>query len=339
MANELAISQPQPGSADAAMLLLMLGEERAAEVLRYVGSEAVEKIGVAMAGIREVNNDQALAVIDGFGAALSAHTPLGVGVPDYVRQVLVSTLGEEQGRTLADRVLGDSQPVEIDTLRWLDFDTVVHMLRDEHPQIIAITLAHMEPAQAATILDRLEAGLQEDVVLRIATMEKIPQAALMELQTILRSKLSLAGAFKARPVDGARTVAGIINGVGSGTEGRIIEALSKVDRSLTEKIQDLMFVFDNLIGLDDKSMQVLLREVSNDVLALALKGAVEPMREKVFRNMSKRAGEILQEDMEARGPVKMSEVEVAQKEIVTVARRLSEEGQITLATGREDYVE
>lgn len=339
MANELAISQPQPGSADAAMLLLMLGEERAAEVLRYVGSEAVEKIGVAMAGIREVNNDQALAVIDGFGAALSAHTPLGVGVPDYVRQVLVSTLGEEQGRTLADRVLGDSQPVEIDTLRWLDFDTVVHMLRDEHPQIIAITLAHMEPAQAATILDRLEAGLQEDVVLRIATMEKIPQAALMELQTILRSKLSLAGAFKARPVDGARTVAGIINGVGSGTEGRIIEALSKVDRSLTEKIQDLMFVFDNLIGLDDKSMQVLLREVSNDVLALALKGAVEPMREKVFRNMSKRAGEILQEDMEARGPVKMSEVEAAQKEIVTVARRLSEEGQITLATGREDYVE
>ncbi|PRD39666.1 UNVERIFIED_CONTAM: fliG [Trichonephila clavipes] len=321
------------------MLLLMLGEERAAEVLRYVGSEAVEKIGVAMAGIREVNNDQALAVIDGFGAALSAHTPLGVGVPDYVRQVLVSTLGEEQGRTLADRVLGDSQPVEIDTLRWLDFDTVVHMLRDEHPQIIAITLAHMEPAQAATILDRLEAGLQEDVVLRIATMEKIPQAALMELQTILRSKLSLAGAFKARPVDGARTVAGIINGVGSGTEGRIIEALSKVDRSLTEKIQDLMFVFDNLIGLDDKSMQVLLREVSNDVLALALKGAVEPMREKVFRNMSKRAGEILQEDMEARGPVKMSEVEAAQKEIVTVARRLSEEGQITLATGREDYVE
>ena len=186
---------------------------------------------------------------------------------------------------------------------------------------------------------RLEAGLQEDVVLRIATMEKIPQAALMELQTILRSKLSLAGAFKARPVDGARTVAGIINGVGSGTEGRIIEALSKVDRSLTEKIQDLMFVFDNLIGLDDKSMQVLLREVSNDVLALALKGAVEPMREKVFRNMSKRAGEILQEDMEARGPVKMSEVEAAQKEIVTVARRLSEEGQITLATGREDYVE
>lgn len=339
MANELAISQPQPGSADAAMLLLMLGEERAAEVLRYVGSEAVEKIGVAMAGIREVNNDQALAVIDGFGAALSAHTPLGVGVPDYVRQVLVSTLGEEQGRTLADRVLGDSQPVEIDTLRWLDFDTVVHMLRDEHPQIIAITLAHMEPAQAATILDRLEAGLQEDVVLRIATMEKIPQAALMELQTILRSKLSLAGAFKARPVDGARTVAGIINGVGSRTEGRIIEALSKVDRSLTEKIQDLMFVFDNLIGLDDKSMQVLLREVSNDVLALALKGAVEPMREKVFRNMSKRAGEILQEDMEARGPVKMSEVEAAQKEIVTVARRLSEEGQITLATGREDYVE
>lgn len=338
MTPETAMTPPA-GSEQAAMLLLMLGEDRAAEVLKHVGSEAMEKIGMAMAGIREVNNDQALAVIDQFGQALRAQTPLGVGVPDYVRQVLVTTLGEQQGRTLADRVLGDAQPVEIDSLRWLDFDTVVHMLRDEHPQIIAITLAHMAGDQAAMILDRLSPELQEDVVLRIATLEKIPQAALVELQSILRNKLSLSGSFKSKAIDGAKTVAGIMNCVGSATETRIISALSKADSSLTEKIQDLMFVFDSLISLDDKGMQLLLREVSSDILALALKGAVEGMRDKVFRNMSKRAGEILQEDMETRGPVKMSEVESAQKEVVAVARRLAEAGQIALATGRDDYVE
>lgn len=336
--NDIARIAP-PGSEQAAMLLLMLGEDRAAEVLKYVGSEAVEKIGMAMAGIREVNNDQALAVIDNFGQALRAHTPLGVGVPDYVRQVLVTTLGEQQGRNLADRVLGDAQPVEIDSLRWLEFDTVVHMLRDEHPQIIAITLAHMAKDQAAMILDRLSPELQEDVVLRIATLEKIPQAALVELQNILRTKLSLSGSFKSKAIDGAKTVAGIMNCVGSATEHRIIEALNKADTSLTAKIQDLMFVFDNLISLDDKGMQLLLREVASDTLALALKGAVEPMREKVFKNMSKRAGEILLDDMETRGPVKMSEVESAQKDIVAAARRLAEAGQIMLASGRDDYVE
>jgi len=328
-----------PGSHEAAMLLLMLGEERAADVLRHVGSEAVEKIGMAMAGIREVNNDQALSVINQFGQALKAQTPLGVGVPDYVRQVLVGTLGEQQGRTLADRVLGDSQPVEIDSLRWLDFDTVVHMLRDEHPQIIAITLAHMAKDQAAMILDKLAPELQGDIVLRIATLEKIPQAALVELQNILRNKLSLSGSFKSKMIDGAKAVADIMNCVGADTEARVIAALSEADSSLTTKIQDLMFVFDNLISLDDKGMQVLLREVSSDLLGLALKGAIEPMREKVFRNMSKRAGEMLREDMETRGPVKMSEVEAAQKEMVGIARRMAEAGQITLASGRDDYVQ
>jgi len=321
------------------MLLLMLGEDRAAEVLKYVGSEAVEKIGMAMAGIREVNNDQALQVIDQFGSALKAHTPLGVGVPDYVRQVLVSTLGEQQGRTLADRVLGESAPVEIDSLRWLDFDTVVQMLRDEHPQIIAITLAHMAKDQAGMILDKLSPELQQDVVLRIATLEKIPQAALIELQDILRNKLSLSGSFKSKAIDGAKAVAGIMNCVGSDTEQRIIQALSQADSTLTAKIQDLMFVFDNLITLDDKGMQLLLREVSSDLLGVALKGTAEPLREKIFKNMSKRAGEILREDMETRGPVKMSDVEAAQKDIVVIARRLAEAGQITLATGRDDYVE
>ena len=189
------------------------------------------------------------------------------------------------------------------------------------------------------ILDRLAPELQGDIVLRIEKKKKIPQAALVELQNILRNKLSLSGSFKSKLIDGAKAVADIMNCVGSETEQRVIAALNQADASLTSKIQDLMFVFDNLISLDDKGMQVLLREVSSDLLALALKGAIEPMREKIFRNMSKRAGEMLREDMETRGPVKMSDVEGAQKEMVAIARRMAEAGQITLASGRDDYVE
>ena len=197
------------------------------------------------------------------------------------------------------------------------------------------TITKLELQQALTARNaELEAAR-----LRIATLEKIPQAALVELQNILRNKLSLSGSFKSKLIDGAKTVADIMNCVGSETEARVIAALSEADSSLTTKIQDLMFVFDNLISLDDKGMQVLLREVSSDLLGLALKGAIEPMREKVFRNMSKRAGEMLREDMETRGPVKMSEVEAAQKDMVAIARRMAEAGQITLASGRDDYVQ
>lgn len=327
------------GSERAAMLLLMLGEEKAAEVLSYMGSEAVEKIGSAMAGISNVNYQQAETVIDTFNNSLGAHTPLGVGVPGYVRQVLVTTLGETRGQTLADKVLGDDVPLEIDSLRWLDMDTVVHLLRDEHPQIIAITLAHMSQDQAAYVLDHLPAALQEDVVVRIATMDKIPQAALQELQEILKNKLSLSSALKTRVVDGPRAAAGIMNCLSKDSETRIMGLIGQADQKLSERIQDLMFVFSNLVSVDNKGMQQLLREVSSDLLTVALKGADEAVKEKFFANMSKRAGEMLREDMEARGPVKLSEVESAQKEILAAARRLADDGKIVLGNGGDDYVE
>lgn len=326
------------GSERAALLLLMLGEEKAADVLRFVPSSELEKIGSAMARIKEVNNHQAEAVIESFQESMGTQTPLGVGVPGYVRQLLVSTLGEHKGRTLADKVLGDDTPMEIDSLRWLDMDTVVHMLRDEHPQIIAITLAHMSQDQAAYILDHLSAELQEDVVVRIATMDKIPQAALLELQDILKTKLSLSGVFKTRSVEGAKAAASIINSLGKGSEGRILGLIDKADQKLSEKIKDLMFVFSNLGDVDNKGIQLLLREVSSDLITVALKGADEKVRSKFFSNMSKRAGEMLQEDMEARGMVKLSEVDVAQKEILAVARRLADEGLIMLGASGDDYV-
>lgn len=326
-------------SHQAAMLLLMMGEEQAAEVLRHIDSDSVEKIGMAMAAIREVNHEQAEAVVSRFQETMESQTSLGVGVSGYVRQMLVSSLGADRGKTLADRVLGDDEPLEIDSLRWMDLDTVVHMLRDEHPQIVAITLAHMPQDQAAFIIKQLPSALQDDVVLRIATLEKVPQAAMRELQDILRNKMQLSGNFKSKAIDGATTAAGIMNSLGGEVGNRIISSLEKTDGKLTEKLKDLMFVFANLVQVTDKGMQLMLREVSTDLLTVALKGADEKVREKVFKNMSKRAGEMLLEDMEARGPVKLSEVETAQKEILVIARRLAEDGTISLGNGGDDYVQ
>lgn len=326
------------GSEKAAMLLLMMGEDKAAEVLRHVSSDEVERIGAAMAAIKDVHLDHAVTVIETFEHEVGEQLPLAVGLPNYVRNVLVGTLGDN-GNTLADKVLGDDSPLEISSLRWLDLDTVVHMLKEEHPQIIAITLAHMDQSQAGYVLDKLEPYLQEDVVMRIASMQKIPQAALGELQEILNRKLAISSSFKAKQVDGAKLVAGIINGLSGESEKRVVALLAKSDPAMAERIKELMFVFDNLIDLSDKDTQRLLRDVPSDNLTVALKGANQLMREKVFRNMSKRAGEMLNEDMEARGPVKLSEVEIAQKEMLAIARRLADEGEITLGGKGEDYVD
>ena len=314
------------GSEKAAMLLLMMGEDKAAEVLRHVSSDEVERIGMAMAAIKDVHLEQAVSVIDTFEVELAEQLPLALGLPNYVRNVLVNTLGDEQ-------------TLEISSLRWLDLDTVVHMLKEEHPQIIAITLAHMDQSQAGYVLDKLEQNLQEDVVMRIATMDKIPQAAIVELQEILDKKLAISSSFKSKQIDGSKLIAGIIKGLSTESETRVVEMLAKTDPAMAERIKELMFVFDNLLDIDDKGIQRLLRDVPGDTLTVALKGANPLMRDKVFKNMSKRAGEMLNEDMESRGPVKLSEVEVAQKEMVGIARALAEAGEINLGGKGEDLVE
>lgn len=326
------------GSEKAALLLLMLGEDQAAKVLKHVDAVDVEKIGSAMASIRDVDNRKAESVVNEFHRALSSENTLGVGVSNYVRKVLTNTLGEQKGATLADRVLGQEQALEIDSLRWLETEALVQMLKDEHPQIIAITLAHLAKEQAAKVLKALPTDLQENVVMRIATMQTIPQAAMKQLQDVLKKKLSVSASFKTSTVDGAMTAASIINSLDADSETRVLEALAKADEALSDRIQDLMFVFSNLMDIADKGIQMLLREVPSDILPIALKGAEERVRDKILNNMSKRAKEMIIEDMEARGPIKISEVEEAQKEILAIARKLAESGQIDLGKGGDDYV-
>lgn len=325
------------GSDKAALFLLMLGEEQASKVLKFVEPHEVEQIGTAMASIRSVDNRLAEAVVDDFRSALQQETSLGVGVQGYVRKLFTSTLGDQTGSTLADRVLGDEEEnEEITSLRWLEPEALLHMMKDEHPQIIAITMAHMDQTQAVAVFKQMPPDLQDDIVMRIANMQTIPQSAMRQLQTVLKKKLSVTATFKNRKIDGAMTVAGIMNGLDPDSETRILEAVAKENQSLSDRIQDLMFVFGNLINIPDKGIQLLLREVSSDVLPMALKGADEQVREKILGNMSKRAREMLLEDMESRGPMKLSDVEAAQKDVLAVARKLADAGQIDLGRGGDD---
>ncbi len=335
----MAASSGGSGSEKAALFLLMLGEEQASKVLQFVDPHEVELIGTAMAAIRSVDNQRAEAVVDDFRLSMQSETSLGVGVHGYVRKLFTATLGEQKGATLAERVLGDEESQEMNSLRWLEPDALLHMLKDEHPQLIAITMAHMDQDQAGAVLKQMAPDLQDDIVMRIANMQTIPQAAMRQLQAVLKKKLSVTATFKNRKIDGALTAAGIMNGLDPEAETRILESVAKKNEALSEKIQDLMFLFSNLINIPDKGIQLLLREVSSDILPMALKGADQAVRDKIMGNMSKRAREMLIEDMESRGPMKLSDVEAAQKDILAVARKLAENGQIDLGKGgSDDYV-
>ncbi len=326
------------GSEKAALLLLMLGEDHASKVLKHVKPSIVETIGTAMAGVSNVDNQRATAVLAEFNSALQSQTPLGIGVQGYVRKLFTNTLGEQQGETVADRVLGQEESQEIDSLRWLEPEMIARMLKDEHPQIIAITLAHLDQEQAAKVLKYFPDQIQESIVLRVAKMKTIPQSAMRQLEAVLKNKLSISTRLKSHNIDGIQAAAGIINGLDSEAESRILETVAKTDLELSERISDEMFVFSNLASLPDKSMQQLLREVSSELLPVALKGAAENVKEKILGNMSKRAREMLIEDMETRGPMKLSDVESAQKDILAIARKLAESGQIDLGRSGEDYV-
>lgn len=327
-----------PGDKKAAMLLLMLGEEQAAKVLKFVDPADVEKIGTAMAAMGDVDNEKAELLVDDFHSALASESSIGVSAPGYVRKILTSSLGEDTGTTLADKLLGSEETLELGALRWREPEVLMEMLKDEHPQIIAITLAHLDQEQAGQVLKCFKPEVQEGLVLRIANMNKIPQAAIRQLQSVLQKKLSLTGSLKNNVLDGAMAAANIMNALDSESEARILENIAKTNEPLSVRIQDLMFVFDNLIKLGDKEIQLLLREVGSDTLPVALKGANDALTNKLLGNMSKRAKEMLLEDMEARGPIKLSEVEAAQKEILVIVRKLAEGGQIELSSGGDEYV-
>ncbi|WP_028917070.1 flagellar motor switch protein FliG [Pseudoxanthomonas sp. J35] len=323
----------------AAVLLLSLGEADAAEVLKHMGAKEVQKLGLAMATMNGVTREQVLRVMDEFEGALDKQTSLGVGADDYIRNVLIQALGADKAGSLIDRILLGRNTTGLDTLRWMDPRAIADLVRNEHPQIIAIVLSHLDADHAADTLRLLPERTRADVLLRIATLDGIPPNALNELNEVMERQFAGNQNLKASNIGGVKVAANILNFLETGQEPSILGTISKVDPDLSQRIQDLMFVFDDLVELEDRELQALLREVSGERLGIALRGADVRVREKITRNMSQRAAEILLEDMEARGPVRLSDVEAAQKEILTIVRRLADEGVINLnGSGSEELV-
>jgi len=320
----------------AAVLLLSLGEADAAEVLKHMDAKEVQKLGLAMATMGAVSREQVAHVMEDFEGALDRQTSLGVGADDYIRAVLVQALGADKAGSLIDRILLGRNTTGLDTLKWMDPRAIADLVRHEHPQIIAIVLSHLDADQAADTLKLLPERTRADVLLRIATLDGIPPNALNELNEIMERQFAGNQNLKSSAVGGIKVAANILNFMDTGQDQSLLGAIRKVDEQLGQRIQDLMFVFDDLIELDDRELQAVLREVSGDRLGVALRGADPKVRDKITRNMSQRAAEILLEDMEARGPVRLSDVETAQKEILTLVRRLSDEGTITLGGGNAE---
>ncbi|MBI3562460.1 MAG: flagellar motor switch protein FliG [Gammaproteobacteria bacterium] len=327
------------GSERAAIFLMTLGEKEAAEVLKHMSPKEVQKIGEAMANIGNVNKDTVSVVLGDFCDLVDDQTELGIGNEDYLKRMLTSALGEDKARNVIDRILLGRHSKGLDALKWMEPRAVADLIRLEHPQIIAIVLSYLESDQAADVLAALPENMRVDIVLRIATLDGIQPTAIHELDDMLEKQFSgNSNNIRSSAVGGLKTAANIMNFLDGSIEAEIIEKVRDIDQEVGTGIQDLMFVFENLIEIDDRGIQALLREVSSDTLIMALKGADEAIKEKIFKNMSRRAGEMLRDDLEARGPVKLSEVEASQKEILTVARRMAESGEISLGKGGEEYV-
>jgi flagellar motor switch protein FliG len=326
------------GVSRAAILLLALGEKDAAELLRHMGPKEVQDVGLAMATLTDVTTDQMEAVMRHFVSTLEKQTALGLGSDEYIRNMLTNALGEDKAGGVIDRILLGRNSKGLEQLKWMDPRAIAELIRLEHPQIIAIVLSFLEADQAAQVVSQFPERVRTDVVMRIATLDGIQPAALQELDEILEKQFSGATNVKSSSLGGIKTAAEILNMLDGAVESKLMEEIIEIDNDLGQELQDNMFVFENLIDVDDRGIQSLLREVSTEQLLLAMRGADEVLKEKIFKNMSKRAAEMLKDDLEAAPPAKLSDVEAAQKEILVVARRLADAGEIMLGGGGEEFV-
>ncbi len=326
------------GVEKASILLLSLGEDTAAEVLKHMGPKEVQLIGMQMASLKNIGKDSVVGVIDEFLERVEEQTGIGIGTEDYIRKTLKSALGDDKAGALIDRILAGANTKGLDTLKWMDARSVADVVRFEHPQIQSIILSYLDPDQSAEVMACLPEKVRVDLALRIAALEAIQPDALQELNDIMEKQFTGSGSAQARQIGGVKKVADIMNFMDGASEALIMDSIKEIDEDLATKIEDMMFVFDNLIDVDDRGIQALLREISTDNLIIALKACDEDIKEKIFKNMSKRAAELMRDDLEAMGPVKLSEVEAAQKEILTVARRMADSGEIVLGGGGEEMV-
>ncbi len=319
---------------------MSLGEEEAIEVFKHLGPREVQKLGQAMATMSGVTREQVAEVLREFREEAGQQSPMAGGADAFLRNVLTRALGSEKASPLLDRILQGQDARGIERLKWMDAAAVAELVKAEHPQIIATILVHLDSDQAGEVLGQFDERLRNDVMLRIATLDGVQPSAMRDLDEVLTQLLQGGGQGKQASRGGVEAAAEILNHLGGNLEAAVSAHIREIDADLAQQIQDKMFVFDNLIGLDDRGIQLLLREIQSETLIVALKGTSEALREKVFKNMSQRAAEMLRDDLEAKGPVRLSEVEAEQREILRIVRRLAEEGQIVLGgKGDEGLVE
>lgn len=332
--------KPLDGMTRSAIVMMSLGEDAAAEVFKFLSPREVQQVGSSMASLKQVSRPDVAVVLEEFRQEADQFMAVTLGSDDYIRTVLTKALGSDRAASLIEDILeaGDGLNSGIDALNWLEASTVAELISDEHPQIIATILVHLERDRSAAVLALLTEHLRNDVMLRIATFGGVQPSALAELTDVLNAVLAGQGAKRSK-MGGVRTAAEILNVMNSSLEETVVASLRERDNDLAQKIIDEMFVFDNLLDLEDRAIQLMLKEIDNDSLMVALKGAPEELRDKFLRNMSSRAAEMLREDLEAQGPIRMSKVEAEQKKILDVARRLADSGQIALGNqGGDSYV-
>ncbi len=324
------------GTHDAAIFLMSLGEEEAAEVFKHLTPKEVQKLGETIANMRAVSHEKVDAVMARFTDEAASQLLLVSDTNDYVKNVLRRALGDDKASLLIDRIMQGSDVSGIEGLKWMDPQSIAELLRNEHPQIMAAILVHLDSDLIAGVLKNLTERSRNEVMLRIATLEGIQPTALKDLNEVLYKVLAGGDKVRKTSLGGIQTAADIINMMGTAIEASVVESIRLLDGDLAQKIMDKMFTFEDLLKLDNKSIQMVLKEVSSDTLVIALKGASTELKELILGNMSSRAAEGLREDLESRGPVRLSEVEGQQKEILKIVRRLSDEGSIVMGGGGDD---
>lgn len=333
--SEIQIS----GTEKAAILMMLLGEDEAAAVIQNLTPREVQHLGIAMYNVGGVDQETVNAVLDEFLDTIKKQTGLGLGAGKYIENVLTKALGDDKAQSVLGRITPSSSESQIDILDWMDARSISELIIDEHPQIKALIISYLDFGLAADVLTLLPDEIQPDIVRRIATIESVEPGAIKELERVMKAKFAANTSLRASQIGGVKAAAKIMNFTKTDMETRILNEIKKRDRDLMIEIQDNMFVFENLGGSDDRSLQTLLRSVDQDVLVIAMKGADQALQDKLLGCMSTRAAANIRDEMEALGPVRLTEVQEAQKQIINVARKLSDDGTIVLAgRGGEEMV-
>ncbi len=332
----MSADTPEEGLENAAILLMSLGEEEAAEVFKHLAPKEVQALGETIAKMKAVTHERVEGVLVKFSEMAGEQSMLVADNDEYVKSVLRRALGDDKANLLIDRILQGSDISGIESLKWMDPQSVSELLRNEHPQIVAAILVHLDPDQSSSVLKLFAERQRNEVLVRIATLDGIQPSALKDLNEVMSKVLAGGDKMRKASLGGVKPAAEIINMMGGSIETAVLDYIREADNELAQKIMDNMFTFDDLEKLDDKAIQTLMKEVQSESLVIALKGATPEMREKIFRNMSTRAAETLREDLDSRGPVRVSEVESEQKELLKIVRRLADEGQIQLSSGSDD---